>query len=124
MHISDARMALIEANLIPIEYRGAPLLKAVQDIDFGARSKSLFRFMFKHCDRSIIHWFERAVEINHTQNAMFDEDIVNMARYIANDSRIAGRVHDCEMSDDIVRYAQHIVNMADTYGIDCWWYTI
>ena len=78
----DARNALSVANLTPIDYRGGPLLQAVQNIEDGARNRRVLRLMFNVCDKSVVHWFERAICVEHTQNAMFDAAPPTWGRYL------------------------------------------
>jgi len=118
----DARDALSVANLTPIEYRGGPLLQAVQNIEDGARNRRVLRLMFNVCDKSVVHWFERAICVTHTQNAMFDEELVNIARWIVNNERLAKKAEHDELIEATIYCARKAVVMADLYGdASCWW---
>lgn len=121
----DAREALAVANLTPIDYRGGPLLQAVQNIEDGARNRRVLRLMFNVCDKSVVHWFERALCVTDTQNAMFDEELVNIARYIVNSERLAEKAEHDELIETIILRARNAVTMADMHGdASCWWYTV
>ena len=118
----DARNALSVANLTPIDYRGGPLLQAVQNIEDGARNRRVLRLMFNVCDKSVVHWFERAICVEHTQNAMFDEELVNIARWIVNNERLAEKAEHDELIEATIYCARNAVAMADLYGDNsCWW---
>ena len=118
----DARNALSVANLTPIDYRGGPLLQAVQNIEDGARNRRVLRLTFNVCDKSVVHWFERAICVEHTQNAMFDEELVNIARWIVNNERLAEKAEHDELIEATIYCARNAVAMADLYGdASCWW---
>ena len=118
----DAREALAFANLTPIDYRGGPLLQAVQNIEDGARNRRVLRLMFNVCDKSVVHWFERAICVTDTQNGMFDEDVVNIARWIVNNERLAEKAEHDERIEATIYCARNAVAMADLYGDNsCWW---
>jgi hypothetical protein len=118
----DARNALSVANLTPIDYRGGPLLQAVQNIEDGARNRRVLRLMFNVCDKSVVHWFERAICVTHTQNALFDEELVNIARWIVNNERLAEKAEHDELIEATIFCARKAVAMADLYGdASCWW---
>ena len=121
----EARNALSVANLTPIDYRGGPLLQAVQNIEDGARNRRVLRLMFNVCDKSVVHWFERAICVTHTQNALFDDDLVNIARWIVNNERLAEKAEHDERIEATIYCARNAVAMADLYGDNsCWWYTV
>ena len=118
----DAREALAFANLTPIDYRGGPLLQAVQNIEDGARNRRVLRLMFNVCDKSVVHWFERAICVTDTQNGMFDDDLVNIARWIVNNERLAEKAEHDERIEATIYCARNAVAMADLYGDNsCWW---
>jgi hypothetical protein len=120
----DAREALAFANLTPIDYRGGPLLQAVQNIEDGARNRRVLRLMFNVCDKSVVHWFERAICVTHTQNGLFDDELVNIARYIVNSERLAEKAEQDELIKATILRARNAVTMADMHGDNsCWWYT-
>ena len=119
----DAREALSFANLTPIDYRGGPLLQAVQNIEDAARNRRIFEMMFNVCDKSVLHWFERAICVTDTQNGLFDEDVVNIARWIVNNERLAKKAEHDELVEATIFCARNAVTMADMYGVDQWWTT-
>jgi len=120
----DAREALIFANLTPVDRAGGLLLQAVQNIEEGSRNRRVLRLMFKACDEAVVRWFKQAVRITHTQNAMFDEELVNIARYIVNNERLAEKAEHDEIVEAIILRARNAVTMADMHGdASCWWYT-
>ena len=118
----EAREALAVANLTPIDYRGGPLLQAVQNIEDGARNRRVLRLMFNVCDKSVVHWFERAICVEHTQNALFDEELVAIARWIVNNERLAEKAEHDELIEATIFCARKAVVTADLYGhASCWW---
>ena len=118
----DARQALAVANLTPIDYRGGPLLQAVQNIEDGARNRRVLRLMFNVCDKSVVHWFERAICVTDTQNGLFDDDLVNIARWIVNNDRLVEKAEHDERIEATIYCARNAVAMADLYGDNrCWW---
>ena len=119
----EAREALSFANLTPIDYRGGPLLQAVQNIEDAARNRRVFEMMFNVCDKSVVHWFERAICVTDTQNGLFDEDVVNIARWIVNNERLAKKAEHDELVEATIFCARNAVAMADMYGVDQWWTT-
>ena len=120
----DARNALAVANLTPIDYRGGPLLQAVQNIEDGARNRRVLRLMFNVCDKSVVHWFERAICVTHTENGLFDEELVAIARWIVNNERLAKKAEHDELIEATILRARNAVTMADMHGnASCWWYT-
>lgn len=120
----DARDALSVANLTPIDYRGGPLLQAVQNIENAAPKRRVLRLMFNVCDKSVVHWFERAICITHTQNGLFDDELVAIARWIVNNERLAEKAEHDERIEATIYCARNAVAMADLYGDNsCWWYT-
>ena len=119
----EAREALSFANLTPIDYRGGPLLQAVQNIEDAARNRRIFEMMFNVCDKSVVHWFERAICVTDTQNGLFDEDVVNIARWIVNNERLAKKAEHDELVEATIFCARNAVAMADMYGVDQWWTT-
>ena len=120
----DAREALAFANLTPIDYRGGPLLQAVQNIEDGARNRRVLRLMFNVCDKSVVHWFERAICVTHTENGLFDEELVAIARWIVNNERLAEKAEHDELIEATILRARNAVTMADMHGnASCWWYT-
>ena len=106
----DAREALAFANLTPIDYRGGPLLQAVQNIENAAPKRRVLRLMFNVCDKSVVHWFERAICVTDTQNAMFDEEVVNIAHWIVN-----------KLIEATIVCARNAINAADMFGTEGWW---
>ena len=117
----DAREALIFANLTPTDHAGGLLLQAVQNIEEGARNRRVLRLMFKSCDQSVVRWFDRAIDIEHTQNALFDEELVAIARWIVNNERLAEKAEDDELVEATIVCARNAVNAADLFGTGRWW---
>ena len=118
----DAREALAVANLTPIDYRGGPLLQAVQNIEDGARNRRVLRLMFNVCDKSVVHWFERAICVTHTENGLFDEELVAIARWIVNNERLAEKAEHDELIEATIFCARKAVVTADLFGdASCWW---
>ena len=117
----DAREALAFANLTPIDYRGGPLLQAVQNIENAAPKRRVLRLMFKACDEAVVRWFDKAICITHTQNAMFDEDVVNIAHWIVNNERLAEKAEHDERIEATICCARNAVNAAAMFGTDGWW---
>ena len=117
----DAREALIFANLTPTDHAGGLLLQAVQNIEEGARNRRVLRLMFKSCDQSVVRWFERAICITHTQNGLFDDDLVNIARWIVNNERLAEKADHDELIEATIVCARNAVNAAAMFGTEGWW---
>ena len=117
----DAREALIFANLTPTDHAGGLLLQAVQNIEEGARNRRVLRLMFKWCDQSVVRWFERAICITHTQNGLFDDDLVNIARWIVNNERLAEKADHDELIEATIVCARNAVNAAAMFGTEGWW---
>ena len=117
----DAREALAFANLTPIDYRGGPLLQAVQNIENAAPKRRVLRLMFNVCDKSVVHWFERAICVTDTQNAMFDEEVVNIAHWIVNNERLAKKAEHDELVEATIVCARNAINAAAIFGTEGWW---
>ena len=118
----DAREALIFANLTPTDHAGGLLLQAVQNIEEGARNRRVLRLMFKSCDQSVVRWFDKAICITHTQNGLFDDELVAIARWIVNNERLAEKAEHDERIEATIYCARNAVAMADLYGDNsCWW---
>ena len=118
----DAREALIFANLTPTDHAGGLLLQAVQNIEEGARNRRVLRLMFKWCDQSVVRWFDKAICVEHTRNALFDDELVAVARWIVNNERLAEKAEHDELIEATIYCARNAVAMADLYGDNsCWW---
>ena len=117
----EARNALSVANLTPIDYRGGPLLQAVQNIEDAARNRRIFEMMFNVCDKSVVHWFERALDITDTQNGLFDEEFVDIAHWIVNNERLAKKAEHDELVEATIFCARNAINAANMFGTDRWW---
>ena len=120
MDLSDTYSALLQAKLLPIDRQGGVLLNLVEHIDQSAKTNRSFRFLFNEADKAVLRWFDKAVAIEDTDYALFDDDMVNMSRYILT-SRIADKADDCEICEATVWCARTNVNMADCFGVNMWW---
>lgn len=120
MDLSSTYTALLNIKLLPVDYQGRPLLDIIDIIETEAVHRPIFRIFFKLIDETVLNWFDKALDITETDNALFDEDMVAMSRYILT-SRLADRAKDCEICDDTVICARRNVNMAEQFGVNQWW---
>lgn len=122
MNLNYAHQSLLAVQSFPIDRQGGILLQTIYAIEEAEKTNEAMAYLHCDIDRAVMDWFAEAIDINDSDWALLDEDIVNIARYIIT-SRLAGWVEDCEACDDTVRYARQVVNMADTHGVDNWWLT-
>ena len=122
MDLNFAHQCLLSAQAFPIDRQGGILLQTIYAIEEAEKTNEALSFLHCEIDRAVMDWFAEAIDINDSDYALLDEDIVNIARYIIT-SRLVGFAKDCEACDDTVLYARHVVNMADLFGVDQWWAT-
>ena len=122
MDLNYAHQSLLAVQSFPIDRQGGILLQTIHAIEEAEKTNPALAFLHCEIDRAVMDWFAEAIDINDSDYALLDEDIVNIARYIIT-SRLVGFAKDCEACDDTVLYARHVVNMADLFGVDQWWTT-
>ena len=122
MNLNFAHQHLLAVQSFPIDRQGGILLQTIYAIEQAEKTNPALAYLHCDIDRAVMDWFSEAIDINDSDYALLDEDIVNIARYIIT-SRLVGFAKDCEACDDTVLYARHVVYMADTYGVDQWWTT-
>ena len=122
MDLNYAHQSLLAVQSFPIDRQGGILLQTIYAIEEAEKTNEALSFLHCEIDRAVMDWFAEAIDINDSDYALLDEDIVNIARYIIT-SRLVGFAKDCEACDDTVLYARHVVNMADLFGVDQWWAT-
>ena len=122
MDLNFAHQCLLSVQQFPVDRQGGILLQTIHAIEEAEKANPVLANLHCDIDRAVMDWFAEAIDINDSDWALLDEDIVNIARYIIT-SRLAGMIEDCEACDDTVLYARQVVNMADTYGVDQWWTT-
>ena len=122
MDLNFAHQCLLSVQQFPIDRQGGILLQTIHAIEEAEKANPVLANLHCDIDKAVMDWFAEAIDINDSDWALLDEDIVNIARYIIT-SRLAGMIEDCEACDDTVLYARQVVYMADTYGVDQWWTT-
>ena len=119
MDLNFAHQCLLAVQQFPVDRQGGILLQTIHAIEEAEKANPVLANLHCDIDKVVMDWFAEAIDINDSDYALLDEDIVNMARYIIT-SRLVGFSKDCEACDDTVVYARQVVNMADLFGVENW----
>ena len=122
MDLNFAHQCLLAVQQFPVDRQGGILLQTIHAIEEAEKANPVLANLHCDIDKAVMDWFNDAIVIEDTDNALLDEDIVNIARIIST-GRLSRMADDCEIIEAYVVCARNAVTMADMYGVDQWWTT-